>query len=69
MPVEEVRRLEETLIIYPGAKIPLDGEVFEGKCQVEAGPHYGRINAGQERPGGYGLWQDRSINEVPWRSR
>ncbi|MCL4503772.1 MAG: cadmium-translocating P-type ATPase [Deltaproteobacteria bacterium] len=37
VPVEEVR-LGETIIIYPGAKIPLDGEVLEGNSTVNQAP-------------------------------
>ena len=50
VPVEEVR-LEETLIIYPGAKIPLDGEVFEGNSTVNQAPITGESMPVRKGPG------------------
>ena len=50
VPVEEVR-LEETLIIYPGAKIPLDGEVLEGNSTVNQAPITGESMPVRKGPG------------------
>jgi len=50
VPVEEVR-LGETIIIYPGAKIPLDGEVLEGNSAVNQAPITGESIPVKKGPG------------------
>jgi Cd2+/Zn2+-exporting ATPase len=50
VPVEEVR-LGETIIIYPGAKIPLDGEVSEGNSTVNQAPITGESMPVKKGPG------------------
>ncbi|MHB9071968.1 MAG: heavy metal translocating P-type ATPase [Desulfobaccales bacterium] len=48
--VEEVK-LGETIIIYPGAKIPLDGEVIEGSSTVNQAPITGESMPVKKGPG------------------
>ncbi|MEW6657307.1 MAG: heavy metal translocating P-type ATPase [Thermodesulfobacteriota bacterium] len=48
--VEEVH-LGETIIIYPGAKIPLDGEVIEGTSTVNQAPITGESVPAKKEPG------------------
>ena len=50
VPVEEVR-LGETIIIYPGAKIPLDGEVLEGSSTINQAPITGESIPVKKGPG------------------